>query len=59
MNKKIMKAIVIIFLVDLLSNIALLLFFGVPITQQAFIGAGVFTILLTLILKQTNILKEE
>jgi len=55
---KLLKTMAIIFIVDLISNIVLLLFFGIAINQQTIIGALIFTVILTLILKQSGILKE-
>lgn len=57
-SKMILKILGIIFVVDLISNIILLLLFEIPLNQQTLIIAGVFTIVLTLILKQAGVLND-
>lgn len=54
-----LKIFGIIFLTDMASNVLLLLFFGIPISLSLFIGSFIFTLVLTLILKLTKILKED
>lgn len=54
-----LKIFGIIFLVDMSSNILLLLFFGVPLSRSLFIGSFIFTLALTLILKLVHVLKED
>ncbi len=53
-----LKIIGAIAITNLIENLLLLLLFGVKITQNTLIGAGVFTIALTLLLKQLNVLKD-
>jgi len=56
MVSKTMKAMFLIFLIDSLSNLLLLTLYNIQINQQTIIGSAVFTLLLTLILKQAGIL---
>jgi hypothetical protein len=53
------KTIIIIFLVDLISNVGLLLFLGEELTQQHLITTALFTLILFLILNQSKVLKYE
>ena len=55
---KMWKVAITIFIVNALENLILLYFFGVAITQQTLIGVGIFTLVLFLILKQLNLLRE-
>lgn len=57
-NKMIVKLFGTIFIVNALENLLLLIIFGVPITQQTFIIILVFTLTLSLILKQMGLIKE-
>lgn len=57
--KKLLKAMVLIFGVDLASNLLLLLFLDIPLTKQTFMSSAIFTVVLALILKQFDVLKCE
>lgn len=57
--KKIYKVFIAILFVNFVENIILLLFFGIQPTKQTLIGAGVFTLVLTLILNQMHLLQKE
>ena len=55
MVSKTTKAMLLIFLIDSLSNLLLLAFYKIPINQQTIIGSVVFTLLLTLILNKSGV----
>ena len=57
--KNLLKTAGIVFLADVIENFILLAFFSVPFSKQTIIGTLVLTALLTLILKQTNIIKND
>lgn len=58
-KKKLIKAMVIIFLTDLISNLILLFFFNIQITKQTIIATALFTVSLALILKIADVIKDE
>lgn len=57
-NKRMIKIFVITYFVNLAENLLILLFFNVKITKTVLIGAGVFSLVVTLIIEKL-ILKEE
>jgi len=59
MNRLLLKTFALIFLLNLVENILLLLFFGVDITiKQTLISVILFTITLTTLLSQFKVVKE-
>ena len=59
MNKNLIKVFVSIFVLNLLENVLLLVFFGVDVAvKQTFISILLFTLTLTVILNQLKIVKE-
>lgn len=55
--KNLIKTFLAIAGLNLIENLILLLFFGVDITKKTFLGALVFTIVLTLILNKLKVLE--
>ena len=59
MNRLLLKTFALIFLLNLVENILLLLFFGVDITiKQTLISVILFTVTLTTLLSQFKVVKE-
>jgi len=55
LDKGMVRIFVVILLVNTLENLALLFFFGVPISRHTIVGSLIFAILVTLTLDKLNI----
>lgn len=51
------NAFIIIFIINFIENIGQLIFLGVELTKQTLIGSLLFTLTLTLILKQMKVIE--
>jgi len=58
MNMNVIKTAIAIFGLNLVENLLILLFFGVPLDKNAFISVLLFTLTLTALLNHLKVLKK-